>query len=52
MPWKTIDGEFEAIQTMPQMEVLIRGMLNKNVLVDIIRYFIVFEKKKIKYTRN
>ena len=45
MPWKTIDGELEAIQTMPQLEVLIRGMLNKNVLMDIIRYFIVFEEK-------
>lgn len=41
MPWKTIDGQIEAFQ--PQMEVMIRGMLNKRVLLDIIRHFIVFE---------
>lgn len=41
MPWKTIDGQIEAFQ--PQMEVLIKGMLNKQVLLDIIRHFIVFE---------
>ncbi|MGB9937402.1 MAG: type I restriction endonuclease subunit R [Methanobacterium sp.] len=43
MPWKTIDGEKEAIKTMPQMEVLLRGMFRKEVLVDLVRHFIVFE---------
>ena len=27
----------------PQMEVLLKGMLNKRVLLDLIRHFIVFE---------
>ena len=31
MPWKTIDGELEALEVLPQMEVLIRGMLNQKV---------------------
>ncbi len=43
MPWKTIDGEKEAIKTMPQMEILLRGMLKRDVLIDLIRHFIVFE---------
>lgn len=44
MPWKTIEGEVEATRTIPQIDVLLRGMLNKNVLMDIIKHFIVFER--------
>jgi len=49
MPWKTIEGEKEALKVMPQMDVLFRGMFKKEVLLDLIRHFIVFEKgaKKI-----
>lgn len=53
MPWKTIEGKKEAMVTMPQIEVLIRGMFNRKVLLDLINHFIVFEdddktvKKKI-----
>jgi len=43
MPWKTMDGEREAIKTMPELEVLIRGMLNKSVILDLLRHFIVYE---------
>ena len=43
MPWKTIDGKDPAPPTMPQLQVLLRGMLNKRVLLDIIRNFIVYE---------
>ena len=46
MPWKTVDGKLEALQVLPQMEVLIRGMLNQEVIVDLIRYFIVFEEEE------
>ncbi|MEW6653513.1 MAG: type I restriction endonuclease subunit R [Bacteroidota bacterium] len=48
MPWKTIEGEKEAIKVMPQMDVLFRGMFQKEVLLDLIRHFIVFEKEKNK----
>lgn len=44
MPWKTIDGVEQAPSNMPQMEVLIRGMFNKSILIDLVRHFIVFEK--------
>lgn len=46
MPWKTIEGEKEALNVMPQMDVLFHGMLQKEVLLDLIRHFIVFEKEK------
>lgn len=46
MPWKTMDGEKEAVKTLPQIEVLLRGMLKKEVLIDLMRHFIVFETSK------
>jgi len=44
--WKTIDGKKESSPHMSQLEVLIKGMLNKATLLDLIRNFIVFEKDK------
>ena len=44
--WKTIDGQKESSPHVSQLEVLIRGMLNKATLLDLIRNFIVFEKDK------
>ena len=44
MAWKTSDGEKEAPALVGQMETLIKGMLNKKTLLDLIRHFIVFEK--------
>jgi len=52
MPWKTIEGEKEAVKIMPQMDVLLRGMFQKEVLLDLIRHFIVFEKEKKKTTKK
>jgi len=43
MPWKTINGINLAPPTMPQLEVLLKGMFNKQVLLDLMRHFIVFE---------
>lgn len=43
MPWKTVDGRTLADEFTPQLEVLIKGMLNKKVLLDLIQNFIVFE---------
>ncbi len=39
-PWLSKDIP---VQKRPQMEVLLKGMLNKRVLLDLIRHFIVFE---------
>jgi len=46
MAWKTSDGNVEASLLIGQMETLIKGMLNKKTLLDLIRHFIVFEKSK------
>ncbi|MBS3173638.1 type I restriction endonuclease subunit R [Candidatus Woesearchaeota archaeon] len=43
MPWKTINGEkYKTDET----QTLIKGMLNKHTILDIIKNFIVFEKTK------
>ncbi len=46
MAWKSSDGFKEDKATTPQIETLIKGMLSKQVLLDLIRHFIVFEKNK------
>lgn len=43
MPWRTIEGEELAPATMPQLQVAIQGLLEKQRLLDFIRHFIVFE---------
>lgn len=42
--WKSVDGVKEDKKTVPQIETMINGMLKKNVLLDLIKQFIVFEK--------
>jgi type I restriction enzyme R subunit len=51
VPWKSIDGEFVADENMPQMEVMAKGMLNKNVLTDLIRHYILFHQNKEQITK-
>ncbi len=46
MSWKTADGKEEASHLVSQLETLIKGMLDKATLLDLIRHFIVFEKSK------
>lgn len=46
MAWKTIDGIKEASRFKPQLETLLRGMLQPATLLDLVRNFIVFEKTK------
>jgi type I restriction enzyme, R subunit len=43
MPWRTIRGEDLAPATLPQLQVVIEGLLEKRRLLDFLRYFIVFE---------
>jgi type I restriction enzyme R subunit len=43
MPWRTIEGEELAPPSLPQLQVVIQGLLDKRRLLDFIRYFIVFE---------
>ncbi len=46
MAWKSSEGVKEASRFTPQLETLIKGMLNPKTLLDIIRNFIVFQKTK------
>ncbi len=46
MAWKSVNGIKEDSATTPQIETLIKGMLNKNVLLDLARHFVVFEKSR------
>lgn len=46
MTWKTTDGIKEASRFKPQLETLLKGMLQPATLLDLVRNFIVFEKSK------
>jgi type I restriction enzyme R subunit len=46
MNWRTEDGETIEPLYKPQFEVLIKGMLEKERLTDIIRSFILFQESK------
>ena len=46
MTWKSADGKKEASRFAPQLDILIKGMLNPATLLDLVRNFIVFEKNK------
>ena len=50
--WKSIDGKKEAQRNVNQLETLIKGMLNKKTLLDLVRHFIVFEKVKKEDTKT
>jgi type I restriction enzyme R subunit len=43
MPWRTIEGEALAPASLPQLQVVIEGLLEKRRLLDFLRYFVVFE---------
>lgn len=44
--WRTMDGENLAPNSIPQLEVLIKGMFHKDHILDILANFIVFESDK------
>ncbi len=44
MPWKSINGKVQ--EKGLSLEILSKGMLNQETLLDLIRNFIVFEKEK------
>ncbi|URM31591.1 type I restriction endonuclease subunit R [Cytobacillus firmus] len=43
MMWRTVDGKSIASNSIPQLEVLIKGMFGPKTLIDIIRNFILFQ---------
>ena len=44
--WKSEDGETVASHLVGELVVLLRGMMNKETLLDLVRSFTVFEKDK------
>src|SRR5690625_1404398 len=42
MRWRTVDGETIEPNSKPQLETLLKGMLKKEVFLDILRHFVVF----------
>lgn len=51
VPWKSVDGKVIAEEGIPQLEVMAKGLLNKMVLLDLIRYFTVFHQNKKKLSK-
>ncbi len=43
MPWRTIKGDEVAPASALELEVLLKGVFEKRRVLDLIRYFIVFE---------
>ena len=52
MPWRMIDGSEVEPPTVPQSEVLVRGLFEPARLLDYIRSFIVFEDDGAKITKK
>ena len=49
MEWKSVDGlSVVDSKYQAELEPLVKGLLNKQTLLDVIRHFIVFEKTKDK----
>lgn len=46
MAWKFANGRKEVSKFIPELETLVKGMLNPTTLLDLVRNFIVFEKSK------
>ncbi|SCM82365.1 putative type I restriction enzyme HindVIIP R protein [uncultured Sporomusa sp.] len=43
MAWRTIDGDDVAPRSIPQLEVLIKGMFQRDRFLDIIKQFLLFQ---------
>jgi len=46
-PWKTINNQKPPTYTS-ELEVLVKGMLNRHTLLDLVRHFVVYEADKDK----
>ena len=42
-PWRTIAGETLAENHLPEFQVMMQGVFDKRRLLDLLRYFVVFE---------
>ncbi len=44
-PWRTVAGDTLADPKMPQLQVMIEGVLNQRLFLDLVRDFVVFEEE-------
>ncbi len=51
LPWKTINGKESAPKSLPQLQVLLEGMFKKEIIIDLIKYFITFSKDRKTITK-
>jgi len=51
MTWRTMDGDTLASNSIPQLEILIKGMFQQNRFLDIIKNFILFQNENTDYTK-
>ena len=42
-PWRTVAGDVPAPATMPELQVVVEGVLHKRRLLDMVNYFLAFE---------
>lgn len=52
MLWRTIEGDETAPATMPQLEVLLKGLFSKERFLEYLSDFILFENDGVKYTKK
>jgi len=52
LPWRTIDGKNLAPKGTPELEVLIKGMFDRQRFLDIVRHFILFEVDETKVIKK
>src|SRR3990167_2745824 len=50
--WRTIDGDTIALSSLPQLEVLLKGIFEKKRILDIINNFVVYETDGEKITKK
>ncbi len=43
LPWRTITGDDLAPKGLPELEVMIKGIFERQRFLDLLRYFLVFE---------
>ena len=44
LPWKTIEGTNLAPESIPELEVVTKGVFEKRRFLDLVRHFVVFER--------
>lgn len=52
LPWRTIDDKNIAPKGTPELEVLVKGMFDRQRLLDITRHFILFEVDMTKIVKK